>query len=297
MRRICGLPAGAALLVLAQACAPTARQFSPDAARVRVMTFNVRYNNPRDGVHAWPNRKTLVAGLIRYHAADILGLQEVLQDQMADLRTLLPDFEAYGVGRRDGKAAGEFAPVFYRRSRFRRLAQGTFWLSETPGVPGSRGWDAALERICTWIELADALTGKTFFVFNTHFDHRGQRAREQSAELLRRKMAEIGGQAPSVLLGDFNCGENSRPYAILTGAADSSRHRPRLHNAKRISDDPPYGPAGTFTGFTDILKADRTIDFIFVTAGIRVRRHAVLSDHLDGRPPSDHRPVVADILF
>ncbi len=147
------------------------------AESLRVMTFNIRYNNPADGENAWPHRKDSVAALIDRHA-DVAGLQEATFEQIQDLRERLPEFEIYGVGREDGKEKGEFSPVFFRRSRLELVSGGTFWLSQTPEVPGSRSWDAAITRLVTVTQLRDRTLGERFYFLNTHFDHVGSTARE-----------------------------------------------------------------------------------------------------------------------
>ncbi|HKG22279.1 MAG TPA: endonuclease/exonuclease/phosphatase family protein, partial [Blastocatellia bacterium] len=162
---------------------------NPKAARiqsppVRVMSFNIRYNNAEDKENAWPNRKRMAASMFRFHHVDIAGIQEALKGQIDDLELLLPGFAWCGVGRSDGKAEGEFSAILYRKERFKLLESSTFWLSETPEVAGSKGWDASLPRIVTWARFRDTQSKQTFFVFNTHFDHRGSRARAESARLL-----------------------------------------------------------------------------------------------------------------
>ena len=140
--------------------------------QVNVMTFNIRYNNPGDGADAWPHRKDMVADVIRKQA-DIAGLQEAQFDQIEDLEKRLPNFKWYGVGRDDGKKKGEFCPIFYRADRFEVLQKQTLWLSETPEVPGSKGWDTAITRLMTMVQFKETKSGARFWMINTHFDHRG----------------------------------------------------------------------------------------------------------------------------
>ena len=261
---------------------------SADSA-IRVMTFNIRYNNPNDGVHAWPNRKEQVASVIRFHQADLVGMQEVLKDQIDDLEVMLPDYARFGVGRDDGVAAGEFAPVFYRKDRFDLLEQATFWLSETPDVPGSKSWDAAITRIVTWGRFRDKHTGATFYLFNTHFDHRGEQARTESARLLLAKIQTLAGDANTVVTGDFNVVPTTEAYRIMTSG---------LADAKDRTVTPPHGPEGTYSGFTvEQDEIGRRIDYIFVHPAVHVARYGVLTDHWNGHFPSDHLPVLAEILF
>ena len=280
------LLAGLVLLMV-----PSVVQAAPTRAdtTLRVMTFNIRYNNPGDGAHAWPHRKERVASVIRFHQADFVGMQEALQGQIDDLEGLLPGYAWIGVGRDDGAAAGEFSPLFYRRARFELLEQATFWLSETPEVPGSQSWDAALPRIVTWGRFRDREAGTTFFVFNTHFDHRGQQAREESARLLAEKIRTIAGNTPVLVTGDFNA-EPTTPV-FRTMVAD-------LADARAQSALPPHGPDGTLWGFTvEVDEPERRIDYIFVSPSVRVRRYAALTDHWNGHFPSDHIPILAEVAF
>ena len=268
-----------------------------DRTYVRVMTFNIRYDEPRDKENAWPNRKELVAGMIRFHHADLVGVQEALKRQLSDLDVLLPDYAWLGVGRGDGKAAGEFSAIFYRKARFKPLQSSTFWLSETPQVPSS-GWDASYPRIVTWVKFQDLETAKIFFHFNTHFDHRGVQARTESARLLLKRIREMAGNLPVVVTGDFNFTESSDGYQILTGkhAETSSSAHPSLQDARYISQHGHYGPTSTFNEFKALIP-ERKIDYVFVKGNIRVLQHGVLSDTWDGRFPSDHLPVLAEIVF
>lgn len=263
---------------------------SRTAANIRVMSFNIRYDEPRDGVNAWSNRKTKVAGVIRFHKADLVGVQEALLSQLRDLEKLLPDMAWCGVGRTDGKEAGEYSAIIYRRSRFQLLETSTFWLSETPGQAGSMGWDAAYPRIVTWAKFRDRVSKKTFFHFNTHFDHRGDKARTQSASLIVAKIGEISGKLPFVLTGDLNVREDSDAYRTLkTGSP-----RTRLADAKYASSNGHFGGDSTFSAFKELQPGNK-IDYIFVRDGMIVSEHATLSDQWNGLWASDHLPVLAEI--
>lgn len=268
-----------------------------EASYIRVMTFNIRYDEPRDKENAWPNRKEMVASMIRFHQADLVGVQEALERQMSDLERLLPDYAWVGVGRSDGKAGGEFSAIIYRKARFSRLESSTFWLSETPDVP-STGWDAAYPRIVTWIKLKDTNTGKLFFHFNTHLDHRGVRAREESAGLLLKRINTISGPLPVVVTGDFNFNESSKGYQILTGKIQEKEIGPKdsLRDARYLSQHGHHGSTSTFNEFKALIP-DMTIDYVLVKGPVRVLQHGTLSDTWDGRFPSDHLPVLAEIVI
>jgi endonuclease/exonuclease/phosphatase family metal-dependent hydrolase len=250
-----------------------------------IMTFNIRMNTPDDGVNAWPLRKDKVMGLIKFHQADLFGVQEALLLQMNDLKAGLPEFDSFGVGRDDGKEAGEFMTIFYRKSRFEKVDAGTFWLSPTPDKPGL-GWDAVCNRTCTWIKLKDKATKKYFYHFNTHFDHRGRTAREESAKLILKFMGEINKEnLPMLLTGDFNSTKEAPPIQIILKVLFDTRDK---------CQTAPYGPTGTSGGFA-VKEHKNTIDYIFINQKVNVLRHGVLSDSTGLFFPSDHLPVLAEV--
>ncbi len=252
---------------------------------VRVMSFNIRYDEPRDGVNAWSNRKQKVADVIRFHKADLVGVQEALLTQLRDLETMLPDMAWCGVGRTDGKEAGEYSAILYRKSRFQIQECRTFWLSPTPDVAGSKGWDAALPRIVTWAKFRDRVTKKTFIHFNTHFDHVGQTARVESSKLILQRIVGAAGKLPFVLTGDFNVVESNEAYKTIAGGMSDARY---------VSVNPHFGGDSTWTAFKQI-EPGRKIDYIFVRKGIKVLEHGILSDQWNGLFASDHLPVLAEI--
>lgn len=262
------------------------------AQPLKVMTWNIRYDNPADGVNGWPNRKDWLAEIVVQSKADIAGFQEVLVGQFDDLRTRLPEMQSYGVGRDDGKNAGEFCPIFYRRDRFELVEKSTFWLSPTPEVTASKGWDAALPRIASWVKLKDQ-SGVEFYVINTHFDHRGKQAREESARLLVQRLGETFADHPVVLLGDFNTTANSPPYDVLVG--QGRRERGPFFDTYAHSAKKPQGPNSTWNGFKAIVP-DHRIDFVFTTKSVKTQQLRILDDQRDKRFPSDHLPVVTELI-
>jgi endonuclease/exonuclease/phosphatase family metal-dependent hydrolase len=256
--------------------------------QMNIISFNIRYNTPNDGINAWPNRIEMVTGLLRFHEADIFGLQEALHGQILDVQKQLPEYEWFGVGRDDGEKGGEFSPVFYKKSEFILLKNGTFWLSETPEEP-SKGWDAALNRLVTWGHFQSKVTGKQFLVLNTHFDHIGKEARKNSAALIRQKVQEMtkDKNLPVIVTGDFNLTPDTEPVVLL---------KQYMKDSREVSEEPPYGPVGTFNGFkTDADLSSNRIDYIFVRGEITVLKYAVLSDFKDHRFPSDHLPVFVKV--
>ena len=268
---------------------PLAEQPQP----LRVMSFNIRYHNPNDGYNAWPHRKKLVQSIIRFHQADLIGVQEALHDQMLDLTDLLPDHDFVGVGRDDGLTAGEYSAIWFRRSRFQVLESDTFWLSESPDRPGA-GWDASLPRIVTWAKLRDLYTDQIFFHYNTHFDHRGEVARQKSAKLIRAQVGQMNPQRlPVLLTGDFNARPTSKPYQILTQSDEPTA----MKDARFVSLQPPHGPEGTVSKFQFPGIPESRIDYIFIKHDVSVLRYATLSDSWAGRFPSDHLPIMAEVII
>ena len=262
---------------------------------IRVMSFNIRLNTTDDGPNQWPYRKEYAASMVRFHKADIFGVQEALKDQMDDLNEMLPDYGWFGVGRDDGVEAGEFMSVFYLKNRFKVIEQSTFWLSETPETP-TKGWDAACYRVVTWGKFKDLCTEKVFYLFNTHFDHKGKVARLESAKLLLLRIQEIAGDTPVIVTGDFNASPDTDPYYILThGRTDNEQLK--LIDSKEVSKYPHHGPNGTITRFESAnLPDNKTIDYVFIKNGVSVLYHGTLSDTFDGKFPSDHMPVLAEVV-
>lgn len=254
-------------------------------ATFNLITYNIRMNTVDDGSNAWPLRKDKVAGLLRFHQADIFTVQEALPEQLDDLAAKFPDFEHVGVGRDDGERKGEHMLIFFKKDRFQKLKFDTFWLNEHPTKPGL-GWDAVCNRTVTWIKLEDKISGKVFFVFDTHFDHRGNIAREESAKLILKYIKELNPEKlPLILAGDFNLTKESSPIQLILT---------ELRDSRTISLEPPYGPDGTSGGF-DVKIMPRTIDYIFVNQKVGIERQGVITDSYGLFYPSDHLPVLAEI--
>ncbi|NTS39593.1 endonuclease/exonuclease/phosphatase family protein [Flavisolibacter sp. BT320] len=265
--------------------------FSLLAQDLQVMTFNIRLNTERDSLNAWPHRKDNVAAQILFHDVHLLGVQEALHNQMVDLRERLPQFKSIGVGRDDGKEKGEYSAIFYDTTRLQLLQSSTFWLSLTPEVAGSKSWDAAITRIVSWAQFRDKKTRKTFYAFNTHFDHIGKEARRESAKLLLQKVASLAGKTPAIVTGDFNAVPSDEPIMVITDNANPLH----LTDAKSVSATPHYGPSGTFTGFGSKESNDLPIDYIFLKGPWKVKKHATLSQTWGGRFASDHFAVLATL--
>ncbi len=264
------------------------RKEATRTASINVMSFNIRYDNPRDGPHRWDERKERVSEIISTHQPAVLGLQEALRHQCQYLAKNVKGYRWVGVGRDDGKTAGEYVPIFYLKKKWKLRDWGTFWLSETPDQV-SKGWDAALERIVTWARLVDRATGKELFAFNTHFDHRGKQARIESARLLARQIAALAGDAPFVVMGDFNFSPTTIAYRELAKDPLVDARVVGLHQ---------QGPQGTFSGFTvkDELPRDQ-IDYIFLRKGLSCTSFQVIDQAWNGHYASDHFAVMAQVQF
>jgi endonuclease/exonuclease/phosphatase family metal-dependent hydrolase len=258
---------------------------------IRVVSYNIRFDNPGDRQHIWDNRRDRVINVLKFHKADIFCLQEPLMHQIGDIEKAFPGFAWYGLGREDGDRKGEFNPVFYNKSRFNLLEKGTFWLSETPDVPGSLGWFAKLPRIATWVKLLDRATGREFFVFNTHLDHQSQQARERGAELILAMINDMAGDLPVVLAGDFNDRPGTAPYNKILDAVSPIQ----MFDARLSARYSHHGPSFTYVGLDFMGVPGRIIDYIFVSPGVFVDFHAYLTDNWDGIFPSDHLPVLIEM--
>lgn len=252
------------------------------AQEVSVMTYNIRLNVDSDGINAWPERKEYLASQIKFYDPDFFGVQEALPDQMEYLRNEFSAYEALGEGR-EGPDKGEYSALFYKKNKFEVEANGMFWLSTTPEKV-STGWDAALPRVCTYGLFREKETNKKVWVFNTHFDHVGQQARVNSAQLILDKAQELNTENyPVVVMGDLNVTPDNEVMATLKQAMD---------DAYEVSKVPPFGPQGTWNGFNHDEPVTRRIDHIFVSQeGVEVKKYGILSDSKDLRYPSDHLPV------
>ena len=267
-----------------------------------VVTFNIRYDNPNDGTNSWENRVPLIESWFREEMPDLIGMQEVRHNQLLDLENILPDYAYVGTGRDDGKQGGEYTPVFFRKDRFNLIEDSQFWLSETPEVPGSKGWDAAITRIVTWAKFKHVTSGKEFYLFNTHFDHRGVTAREMSPLLLSQKIQSIAGESPVILTGDFNIRKNNSTLGsgLYDNLTDVLKEKNRLIYTLEISDTPVTTAGATSNGFRkdwEIGEPGDAIDYIFVTGHFTVVSYRVDRIMNGDIFISDHWPVTTLLEF
>lgn len=278
----------ALLLAMALLTAFADRAFAQPAPTTRpsmkVMSFNIRNGGAPDGENAWPKRKELFFKTIRAFNPDLLGMQEVLQDQLLATKDALPEYDFVGVAREDGKEKGEYAPLFYRRDRYELIETGTWWLSAEPEKVASVGWDAALTRIATWTRLRVRESGESLLVINTHFDHIGEVARHESAKLLRSKTKDETGRA--IVMGDFNCHETDAPYHAMTEGGFLVDGFRTLHTTVGTDES-------SFHGFSGATSGQR-IDFIF-TKGFDTLDAGIDRTRDGKRCPSDHDAVTATV--
>ncbi len=261
--------------------------FNVNGQNLDVISYNIRYDNPNDAPNNWDNRKEFLIAQLNFYAPDVFGTQEGLVHQLKAIDDGLDYYTYFGVGRDHGDDRGEFTAIFYNTTKFNLLEQSTFWLSTTPEVP-SKGWDAALPRICTYGLFENKKDGTKFMVFNTHFDHVGVKAREESSKLILKKIKELNpSNLPVILTGDFNLEGDSPGVQVILG---------EMEDAHIAAGKNAFGPSGTFNGFDFTKPVERRIDYIFVSPNtVEVLKSAILSDSKDLRYPSDHLPVFAKL--
>lgn len=259
--------------------------------RLNVMTFNIRCDVPEDGQNNWQYRKDRVANAICFYEADILGTQEVQHHQLEDMKACLPEYDVVGVGREDGKKKGEYSAIWYKKNRFTVIGSGTFWLSETPSAIGSKGWDGACERVASWVKLKEKTSGKEIFALNTHLDHKGVIARQESVALILEKVNELSKGLPVVVTGDFNADPASDVICRVTDVSD------KMHlTDSRLVASLVYGPTWSFHNFGKIPYANRPlIDYVFLCNGVKAIKYGVLAETENESFLSDHAPVLVTI--
>jgi endonuclease/exonuclease/phosphatase family metal-dependent hydrolase len=261
-------------------------QVNAVAQSVTVMSYNIRLDTENDGVNQWKNRTEKVYSLIRKYNPDLVGVQEALHNQMMDLKTNLPEYDFVGVGRDDGKEKGEYSAIFYKKDMYDIIDQNTFWLSETPEVPGSKSWDAAITRVASWAMMKEKATGKTFVIVNTHFDHIGKAARANSALMIKKFVSQYKN-SPVIITGDFNSQPEELPYQNMIAKSGN-----------RIFDSRPVNSkAGTFCNFKVNSMECKTIDYIFHSSHWQTKKYLVIEDNDGAYYPSDHLPVTATLTL
>lgn len=290
-RRRAWLGVAAAVVLPALAGCAHATGVPDPAPALRVMSFNIRYGTAPDGEHAWALRRDLVVRVIREFDPAVLGLQEALRFQLDELRTALPRYGELGVGRDDGREAGEYAAILYDQLRLQVLEQGSFWLSDTPAQPGSMTWGNRIPRMVTWARFADRAGGGTFYAYNTHWDHESQAARERSARLLLARIAARAAAAdPVVVTGDFNAAEDNPAFRALLAPLPGAEEAALRDTFRALHPD--ASAVGTFHGFRGGDEGDK-IDAVLASPGWSVRAAGIVRLAEGSRHPSDHHPVTA----
>jgi endonuclease/exonuclease/phosphatase family metal-dependent hydrolase len=256
---------------------------------IKLMTYNLRYDNPNDGENIWTNRRGYLLSQITYYEPDIFGTQEGLENQLEWIKANLEHYSFIGVGRDDGKAKGEHSAIFYNQEKFNVIDSGNFWLSETIDKP-SKGWDAALNRICSYALFEDKKEGTKFWVLNVHFDDQGEIARENSAELILNQIKTINDKNyPCILMGDFN----SPPKTVAIQKIVKV-----LNDSRAICTSKPFGPEETYCGFDVCQRPPERDDYIFTSRdNITVSKYAAIVNVFNLHYASDHYPVLATISF
>lgn len=276
------------LLLLSALSGATFSQSNSRGNEVRVMSYNIRYGTANDGENHWDKRKEWLVATIKAFSPDLLGTQETLGFQRDYLAAELKDYEVLGVGRDDGKDKGEMTALYFRRDRFEKLDGGHFWLSETPDQPGSKSWDTSLTRMATWVKLRDRRAPKAppLIFFNTHFDHRGEVARLESARLIRRRIEAVSKTARVIVTGDFNAGDDSAPYRAFFETADGQSAP--VVDVFRVKHPQRAANEGSFSGFKASSTSGPRIDWIGVARGWQVLEAELDRTEREGRTPSDH---------
>lgn len=260
--------------------------------QLTVMSFNIRYGTAKDGDNAWAMRRDLLFDVVRQQDADLIGLQEALDHQINEIVEAAPTYATIGVGRDDAKNAGEFSAILFRKSRFRVAESGTFWFSDTPSQPGSKGWGNNITRICTWARFIDR-DGQAFWHFNVHLDHQSQPSRERSAQLLRQRIETRTFPSESVIVtGDFNAGE-ANPAVLALTVGQTGSPAPFVDTFRVLH--PREQEVGTFNGFRFGSTSGEKIDYVLVQPGTDVQQAEIVRMSRNDRYPSDHFPVVAKV--
>ncbi len=266
----------------------TGQVLAQRSQQMAVMTFNIRFDNPEDGINAWPQRRSAVIDMLQKEKVSIVGVQEALVNQLQDIKQGLPGFTWFGHGRDDGKTKGELSAIFYDSTCFEWIEGKTFWLSPTPDAPGVKGWDAACPRIVTWVNLKNKETGTRLYIINTHLDHMGELARRNSAVILSRLAQELSFKGPVIMMGDFNAGPESE---VIKFIEENSSLRDTYDKMEKKRTN----TACTFSGF-DGTSCEH-IDYIWISDKIQLMDYQIIENDLGNNRLSDHKPVKVLINF
>lgn len=269
------------LCVLLFACAA----ISSSAQDLSVMTYDLRLDNPMDGRNQWMNRKGNVATLIRKYQPDVVGVQDALHHQLRDLMIDLGQYTYFGVGEEDGNERGSYNAIVYKKDKLQVLSSGTFWLSSSPDVPGSKSWNEVHAYSATWIKFKRTDNGATFIIINTQFDSQSATAQAKSVDVVKKKVLQLAGKLPYIITGDFNMERTDDPYLSMTNGKTLS-----LLDTKPANDN-----GGTFCGFRSENMTCKMADYIFIAPYWQNTNYTIIHDHTEGYFPSDHLPVMVTL--
>jgi endonuclease/exonuclease/phosphatase family metal-dependent hydrolase len=261
---------------------------------VKALSFNIRYGTAYDGMNSWPRRRNLVFDVIRGQNPDFCGLQESLRFQIDEIREAVPEYAEHGRGREDGQTKGEYSSILYRKDRWRLDRGDTLWLSDTPQEPGSTSWGNRIPRVVTWGRFVEKKSGRAICVFNTHLDHRSQLSRVKSTKYIAKLVAQESRNAPVILMGDFNAGEDN-PAIVHLKRDDNGDANVRLVDTFRVLN-PKKENVGTFNAFSGRTSGEK-IDYVFTDPSATIVSAEIVRMHRNSRYPSDHFPVSAEVLF
>jgi len=251
-----------------------------NSQELKIMSYNIKYANENDGENSWSLRKDWITVQIQFYEPDVLGVQEAVKSQLIHFTESIDNYNYVGVGR-EGVDQGEFSAILFNRQKIEILENDTFWLSETPDEI-SKGWDADYNRVCTYALFQNKETEEKFYVFNTHFDHVGDKARLESSKLIIQKIKKLNKEdLPVFLMGDFNLEPETEGIQLISEFLEKSREKATLS----------FGPKGTYNGYNFTQPVTRRIDYIFTNRKVYIKKYAVLSDSKELRYPSDHFPV------
>jgi endonuclease/exonuclease/phosphatase family metal-dependent hydrolase len=268
---------------------------------LNVMSFNIRRGTAKDGRNHWVFRRNRVQEVLHHYRPDVLGLQEAMDFQISAIRTMLPGYEMVGIGNMGG-SEGLHNAIFYDAARFILSEEGTFWLSDTPDIPGSRGWGNIIRRTCSWARLIEKESLQAFYFYNTHLDHISLRSRKKSVVLLTQRIHARSYPDPFVLTGDFNAREKSAPIQYLKGKILlGTKTKERVLNPSPLMDTfrvrhPNHRSAATFHGFRRFFFRFK-IDYIFVPPSVRVHDAKIIQMRWKECYPSDHFPLITSITI
>ncbi|WP_121667146.1 endonuclease/exonuclease/phosphatase family protein [Mesonia aquimarina] len=287
MKNLCYILIVFLVFLVCLGCKSTQQLTSAPAGELNVMTYNIRYGAAKEKkeINNWVSRKMILINQLKKYHPDIMGLQEVVDEQLTLISKSLSNYKSEAT-KRNTKANGSSEPIFFKADKFKKLDGNTFWLSETP-LQMSKGWDAAEKRVCTYVLLKDRQSEKRFYVFNTHFDHKGRKAQVESAKLMVQKIREINTENyPVIILGDFNAQYYQEPYKIIAN---------NFKDAAKINPEQNLGPKGTFNWFNANRSHPYQIDYIFFTENVQLRRYEVIEDEYEDTYPSDHFPILVKL--